>query len=94
MSGLQLDSVAVDHLLQAAMGCTLFKIAASLLLLAAVGSSGVQPKQIIYVDEGNGTLDPSYWENRPEESPCDNTGVALEGAELNNSTIVIVKQKC
>jgi len=73
LSGLQLDSVAVDRFLQAAKGCTLLKIATSLLLLAAVGSSGVQPKQIIYVDEGNGTLDPSCWENRPEEPPFENT---------------------
>ena len=59
-------------------------------------SSGVQPKQIIYLDEGNRTLslDPSCWENGPVDSPREYTGVALDGAEPNNSTIVIVKQKC
>jgi len=91
LSELQLDSAAVD---QSTMHCSLFKIATSLLLLAAVRSSGVQPKKLVYVDEGNGTLDPSCWENGPRDSPCENIGVALDGAELNNSTIVIVKQKC
>jgi len=83
LSELQLDSAAVD---QSTMRCALFKIATSLLLLAAVRSSGVQPKQIVYVDEGNGTLDPSCWENGPRDSPCENTGVALDGAKPNNST--------
>ena len=70
-----------------------YKVTFCLLFLAAVRSSGVQPKQIIYVDEGNGTLGPSCWENGPE-SPCESVKVALGGAEQHNSTIVVVKEKC
>jgi len=70
-----------------------YKVTFCLLFLAAVRSSGVQSKQIIYLDEGNRTLDPSCWEIGPE-SPCESVKVALGGAEQHNSTIVVVKEKC
>ena len=70
-----------------------YKVTICLLLLAAVRSTGVQPRQIIYVDEGNGTVGPRYWESKPQ-SPWESVKVALDGAEQHNSTIVVVKQKC
>ena len=36
------------------MACVVYQVTTCLLLLIAVRSSGVQPEQIIYVDEGNG----------------------------------------
>ena len=71
------------------LACVLYKTTICLLLLAAVGNSGVQPEQI-YADEGNGTVDPSCWENGPE-SPCMSVAVALDSAE--QLTTVVVKQK-
>ena len=70
-----------------------YKVTICLLLLAAVRSTGVQPRQIIYVDEGNVTVGPRYWESKPEP-PWESVKVALDGAEQHNSTIVVVKQKC
>ena len=67
-----------------------YKIAICLLLLAAVRSSGIQPRQIIYVDEGNGILGPSCWKNGPEIS-C-SLEVALDGAEQHNSTVVLLDE--
>ena len=75
------------------MTCVVYKITACLLVLAVVRSTGVQPKQIIYVDERNGKLDPRCWDNKPEsQSEC--VEVAIDCAEQYNSTIVVVKQKC
>ena len=76
------------------MACIVYRITVCLILLTAVRKSGVWPKQIIYLDEGNGTVDPSCTENGPEESPCESVEVALDGAEQHNSTSVLVKQKC
>ena len=73
------------------MACIVYKITTCLLLLPAVRSTDVQPKQIIYVDEGNGTLGPSSWENGPA-SPCESVEVALDGAEQYSSSIEAVKK--
>ena len=75
------------------MACVVCKITFCLLFLAAVRSSGVQSKQIVYVDEGNETLGPSSWENGPG-SQSESVKVALDSTELDNSTIVVVKPKC
>ena len=72
---------------------TMISVVTSLLLLTAVRSTSVQPKQIIYVDEVNGTLDPSCWENR-DEFLCSSVEVALDGVQLHNSTLVVVKHNC
>ena len=60
------------------MACVVYKISTCLLLLVAVRSSGVQPKRIIYVDEGNGTVGPSVWDSEPEslKQKCRNVSVA------------------
>ena len=75
------------------MACAVYQVTTCLLLLAAVRSSGVQPKRIIYVDEGNGTLGPSVWDSE-SESLCESVEVALDGAEQHNSTLAAVKHKC
>jgi len=64
-----------------------------LLLLTAVRCTSVQPKQIISVNEVNRTLDPSCWRNRTE-SQYSSVEVALDGVELHNSTLVVVKYEC
>ena len=70
-----------------------YELVTSLLLLTAVRSTSVQPKQIIYVDEVNGTLDPYCWENR-DELPCSGMNMALDGMKLHNSTLVVLKPNC
>ena len=45
------------------MASVVYEIAICLLLLVAVRGTGVQPKKIVYVDEVNGTLDLSCWED-------------------------------
>ena len=61
-----------------------------LLLLTTVRSTGVQPKKIIYVDKVNGTLRPSFWQDKAESS---STEVTLDGVNLHKSTVVAVKHK-
>ena len=78
------------YMLQTAMISVLYKLVTSLLLLTTVRSTSVQPKQIIYIDELNGTLDPYCWENG-DELPHSSIEVALDG---HNSTLVVVKPKC
>ena len=68
------------HLLQAVMTILVYEVAACLQLVAVRGAS-VQPKQIVYVDEVNGTLDRSSWTNNAE---------SLYHVELHNSTPVVV----
>ena len=85
-------SVQARFCYTSSMACVVHKITICVLLLTAVRSGGVQPKQTINVDGGNRTLGPSCWESG-QESPCGNVKAALDGAELNNSTIVAVKQK-
>ena len=75
------------------MACAVYQVTTCLLLLVAVGSSGVQPKRIIYIDEGNGTLNPSCCDSGTE-SLCESVEVVLDGAEQHNSTVVFVKHKC
>ena len=70
-----------------------YELVTSLLLLTPVRSTSVQPKQIIYVDEVNGTLDPYCWENR-DELPCNGMNMALDGIKLHNSTLVVLKPNC
>ena len=69
------------HLLQAVMTIVVYEVAACLLLLVAVRGASVQPKQIVYVDKMNGTLDRSSWTNNAE---------SLCHVELHNSTPVVV----
>jgi len=64
-----------------------------LLLLTAVRCTSVQPKQIIYVNEVNRTLDPSCWKDRTE-SQYSSVEVALDDVELHNSTLFVVKYEC
>ena len=70
-----------------------YVIVTYLLLLTAVRCTSVQPKQIIYVNEVNRTLDPSCWRDRTE-SQYSSVEVALDGVELHNSTLVVVKYEC
>ena len=67
------------------MTSVVYEVAACLLLLVAVRGTSVQPKQIVYVDEVNGTLDPSSWTNKAE---------SLHHVELHNSPLVVVKHGC
>ena len=59
------------------MACIVYKMATCLLLLTAVRSTSVQPKQIIYADKGSWILDSNHRENEP----CENVEAALDGAE-------------
>ena len=70
-----------------------YELVVCLLLLTVVRSTSVQPKQIIYVDEVNGTLDSCCCENR-NEILSSSENVALDGVQLHNSTLVVVKPKC
>ena len=72
------------------MAHVVYKITTCLLLLTAVRSSGVQPKQIIYADKGSWTIDSNHRENELRE----NVEAALDGIEQHNSTLVVVKQNC
>ena len=72
------------------MACIVYKMATCLLLLTAVRTSGVQPKQIIYADKGSWTIDSNHRENELRE----NVEAALDGIEQHNSTLVVVKQNC
>ena len=74
------------------MACIVYKMATCLLLLTAVRSTGVQPKQIIYADKGSWILDSNHRENEP--CARENVEAALDGAEQHNSTSVLLKQKC
>ena len=70
-----------------------YEVVTCLLLLTVVRSTSVQPKEIIYIDEVNRTLDSYCWKNRDEFlSSC--VEVALDGLQLQNSTLVIVKHQC
>ena len=53
------------------------------LLLLTVRCTSVQPKQIIY----------SCWKDR-KESQYSSVEVALDGGELHNFTVVVVKYEC
>ena len=75
------------------MASAVYEIVTCLLLLAAVRGSSVQPKKIVYVDEVNGTLDLSCWEDKAKP-PYSGIEMALDGVELYNSTLVVVKPKC
>ena len=75
------------------MASAVYEIVTCLLLLAAVRGSSVQPKKIVYVDEVNGTLDLSCWEEKTK-LPYSGVEMALDGVELYNSTLVVVKPKC
>ena len=71
------------------MTSVVYEIAACLLLLTAFRCTIVQPKQIICVDEANGTLD--CWENRAKYSSAE---VSLDGGKPHNPAIVAVKHEC
>ena len=67
-----------------------YKMVIFLLLLTAVGSISVQPKQIIYIDEVNGTLDPCSRKNSVQSS-SNSVEITVDGVELYNSTL---KHEC
>ena len=71
------------------MASLVHELAICLLLLTAVRGTSDQPKQLICVDEANGTLD--CWENRAKYTSA---GVSLDGGELYNSTLAAVKYEC
>ena len=75
------------------MASVVYERVTCLLLLVAVRGSSVQPKKIVYVDEVNGTLDLSCWEDKAKP-PYSGIEMALDGVELYNSTLVVVKPKC
>ena len=75
------------------MASAVYGIATYLFLLIAVRGASVQPKQLVYIDEVNGTLDLSCLEEKAKP-PYSGVEVALEDVELYNSTLVVVKPKC
>ena len=75
------------------MASVVYKIVTYLLLLIAVRGTSFQPKQLVYADEVNGTLDLSCLEEKAKP-PYSGVEVALEDVELYNSTLVVVKPKC
>ena len=75
------------------MASVVYKIVTYLLLLIAVRGTSVQPKQLVYNDEVNGTLDLSCLEEKAKP-PHGGVEVALDDVELYNSTLVVVKPKC
>ena len=75
------------------MASVVYKIVTYLLLLIAVRGTSVQPKQLVYADEVNGTLDLSCLEEKAKP-PYSGVEVALDDVELYNSTLVVLKPKC
>ena len=73
------------------MTSVLYEIVTCLLLLTAVRGTSVREKQIIYVDKVNRTLDPCSWEDKAEFSSVE---VTLDGVQLRNSILVVVKPNC
>ena len=73
------------------MTSVLCEIVTCLLLLTAVRGTSVREKQIIYVDKVNGTLDPCSWDDKAEFSSVE---VTLDGVQLRNSILVVVKPNC
>ena len=71
------------------MASVVHELAICLLLLTALRGTSVKPKQLICVDEANGTLD--CWENRAKYTSA---GLSLDGGELYNSTLAAVKHEC
>ena len=63
-----------------------YEVVTCLLLLTVVKSTSVQPKEIIYIDEVNRTLDSYCWKDRDEfQSSC--VEVALNGVQLPFLTV-------
>ena len=75
------------------MASVVYEIVTCLLLLAAVRGTSVQPKQLVYVDEVNGTLDLSCRVDG-QELPCSGVEMTLKGVELYNSTVIFMKHLC
>lgn len=73
------------------MANVVYGIIHCLLLLTAVKATNIQPKQIISVDGVKKILHPSCWVNKTESSSVEET---LDGMELYNSTVVVVKHEC
>ena len=73
------------------MTSVLYEIVTCLLLLTAVRGTSVWGKQIIYVDKVNGTLDLCCWEDKTGFTSVE---VTLDGVELSNSILVVVKPNC
>ena len=70
-----------------------YEVVIYMLLLTAVRGTSVQPKQLVYIDEVNGTLDLSCWEDKAQP-PYSGVEMALDAVKLYNSTLVAVKLKC
>ena len=75
------------------MASVVYEIVTCLLLLAAVRGTSLQPKKIAYVDEVNGTLDLSCQVDGAELL-CSGVEMALNGVELQNSTVIFMKHIC
>ena len=75
------------------MTSVVYEIVTCVLLLAAVRGTSVQPKQFVYIDEVNGTLDLSCLEDKAKPS-YGGVELALDDVKLYNSTLVVVKPKC
>ena len=74
------------------MASVVYEIVTCLLLsLAAVRGTSGQPKKIVHIN--NGTLDLSCWEEKTK-LPYSGVKMALDGVQLYNSTLVVVKPKC
>ena len=80
-------------MLKTVMTSVVYEIAACLLLLTAFGITSVQPKQLVYVDEVNGTVDFSCWKNKTESLHC-GSKMASDGVELHNSNLLVTKYEC
>ena len=72
------------------MANVVYEIVIYMLLLTAVRGTSVQPKQLVYIDEVNGTPDLKD-KAKPSYSGVE---MALDHVELYNSTLVVVKPKC
>ena len=75
------------------MASAVYEIVTYLFLLIAVRGASVQPKQLVYIDEVNGTLDLSCLEEKAQP-PHGGVEMALDDVQLYNSTLVVVKPKC
>ena len=75
------------------MASVVYEIVECLLLLAAVRGSSIQSKKTAYVDKVNGTLDLTCQVDGAE-LPCRGVEMALNGVELQSSTVIFSKHIC
>ena len=86
-----IEALESVNMLKTSMINIVYEIAICLLLLTAVGITSVQPKQLVYVDEVNGTLDFNCW--KTESLHC-GSKMASDDLELHNSTLLVTKYEC